>query len=67
VPQFHYDSEGDVMYISFGKPLPCGTIEPEEAHGVLVRYHDRKDKKTLNGITIMDYSARTVSGKYNKP
>jgi uncharacterized protein YuzE len=52
-----YDSEADVMYITFGKPLPCRTLEPEP--GICLRYHG----KYLNGLTVIDYSRRTTKIK----
>jgi hypothetical protein len=56
-PEFLYSAEADVMYISFGPARPC--ISNEASPGVLVR-HDLDGR--LNGITILDYAART-SGK----
>lgn len=52
-----YDKDADVMYITFGKPLPCGSREHEQ--GVVLRYRGKK----LNGVTIVDYSRRTTDKK----
>jgi hypothetical protein len=67
-----YDERGDVMYISFGAPVPCGCIEPAEVSGICLRY--ALDDHRLNGITIIDYNRRTdpipetnVTVKDNRP
>ena len=49
LPQYNYDKDADVMYITFGDPKACSTTE---TNGLLVRTHEGK----LNGITILDYS-----------
>lgn len=68
MPIVDYDPSADVMYISFGEPLPSGTIEPEETSGILVRYTDLKNKKdTLSGITILNYHKRTKNAKRSQP
>jgi hypothetical protein len=58
-----YDKESDVMYISFGVPLPCHTIEfdHDEYPSFCLRF-DPETKK-LNGITIVDYTAKTTDSK----
>ena len=51
-PRFEYYEEGDVMYISFGKPLPCIR---EEVEDILI---GRTPDGELNGITIVDYKKK---------
>ncbi len=53
IPHFNYDEEADVMYISFGEPLPCES--KEMGNGILHRYTLENE---LNGITIINYSKR---------
>ena len=67
--KYDYDKEADVMYITFGEPLPCGTIEfededPELPSGICLRF-DPMTKK-LNGITIVNYSLGTTDSKVGK-
>ena len=52
MPRFEYYEEGDVVYISFGKPLPCIRTEVEDI--LIGRTPDGK----LNGITIVDYKKK---------
>jgi len=59
LPKFHYDKESDVMYITFGKPKPCKSIEP--GPGIVIRYTPDTDE--LNGFTIIDYDKRTNKGE----
>lgn len=53
----HYDEEADVMYISFGKPVPSTTILAER--GILIRVDESENR--LSGITILDYKYQTQS------
>ena len=57
-PRFKYDKDADVMYLSFGKPKPCRTEEPES--GLCIRY---ELDGSLNGITIIDYNKRINRSK----
>lgn len=50
----HYDKKSDVLYISFGNPKPCMSIEVGD--GIVVR---KTPTGELNGITIIDYKKRT--------
>lgn len=50
-PQFHYDEEADVMYISFGKPKSSGCEDYKE---LVIRRAENK----LTGITIIHYSKK---------
>ena len=50
-PQFTYDKEADVMYISFGKPMPSSSEDYKE---IVIRRNADK----LNGITIINYSKK---------
>ena len=52
MPRFNYYRKGDVMYISFGEPLPCIRTEVEDI--LIGRTPDGK----LNGITIVDYKKK---------
>ncbi|RPJ73130.1 MAG: DUF2283 domain-containing protein [Alphaproteobacteria bacterium] len=53
-----YDEDADVLYMTFGKPVPC--ICTEDEAGVVIR-HTYKPRK-LNGITIVDFKKRTSKG-----
>lgn len=48
-----YDSESDVLYMSFGNPKPCKSIDI--GNGIVVR---KTPNGELNGITIIDYKKR---------
>jgi len=50
MPQYNYDTEADVMYISFGPPQRCKTDDGD--HGLLIRTNL---KGCLSGITIIGY------------
>ena len=50
----HYDKEGDVLYIYFGKPLEAVCVEEEE--GLLIRV-DPETSEVI-GYTIIDFLAR---------
>jgi len=52
MPLFNYDENADVMYISFGNPLPCIR---EEVEDILV---GRTPDGKLNGITIIGYKEK---------
>lgn len=54
MPQFSYDKEADVMYISFGEPKECKSIDIDN----VVHRYTLENK--LNGITIINYSKRVV-------
>lgn len=53
---FVYDEEADVMYISFGTPVPC--ISEERYPNVLYRFNIKT--KQLNGITILGFLEREI-------
>jgi len=55
---FHYDRDGDVLYISIGKPMPASCIEQDD--GTMLRV----DPKTgiIVGWTIVDYMRRVKDG-----
>lgn len=53
LPQFDYDKEADVMYISFGDPRKAVTAEIRD--GILLRY-DGVDNNKIVGITILNFS-----------
>lgn len=53
-PRLNYDSDADVMYISFGEPKKCHSTSLID--GIMVRFAENNE---LNGITIIDYNERT--------
>ena len=53
---WEFDEEGDVLYISVGKPRPA--VGTDIGEGVIVRYDDKK--KEVVGITIIGFRARTL-------
>lgn len=57
-PKFNYDEKSDVMYISFGEPESCRSVDTEP--GIVIRYNLAGE---LNGITIIDYKKRTDKKK----
>ena len=54
---WEYDEEGDVLYISVGKPQKALGIDIGE--GVVVRY--REDAKEIVGLTILGVKERLLS------
>lgn len=48
-----YDAEADVMYVSFGAPIPADDTELDE-DDILYRYADGK----MIGLTITHFSKR---------
>lgn len=62
-PKFDYDEYADVMYISFGEPKSCKTIEPDDIPNIILRYTPDSDE--LNGITIINYNKKTKYGNYH--
>lgn len=52
--KIHYDSEADVLYISFGEPRPSYSEDFEE--GIYLRYDMETDE--LTGVTILDFAKR---------
>jgi hypothetical protein len=61
--QINYDDNADVLYLSFGKPQECISIEVED--GILLRYagYSKPPKPVLklNGITIIDVSKKITN------
>ena len=59
--EWDYDSEADVLYISFGKPRPAVGIDVGK--GVIMRYDEKHDE--IVGITIIGVrtSARYRQGR----
>lgn len=51
--EYDYDKDADVLYMSFGKPVPATSIEM--GNGVLVRVDDGMD---VVGITMIDFTRR---------
>lgn len=58
MPRFDYDEEADVMYISFGKPVACKSIEMN--NGIVTRYTPPDNR--LKGMTIIDFKKRVLDG-----
>ena len=57
--EWDYDSEADVLYISFGKPRPAAGMDMGD--GIIMRYDEKHDE--IVGITIL--GVRT-SAKYRR-
>ena len=51
--EWDYDSEADVLYISFGAPRPA--VGVDMGNGVIMRYDEEQDE--IVGITIMGVRA----------
>ena len=49
-----YDQEADVVYLSFGKPVPAVSEEIQE--GVFARYDPQTDE--LVGLTVTNFSKK---------
>lgn len=47
--EWDYDSQADVLYISFGRPRPA--VGVDMGNGVIMRYDEKNDE--LVGITII--------------
>jgi uncharacterized protein YuzE len=50
----HYDSEADVLYISFGEPQPAEGLDIGD--GTILRVNPETDE--VVGLTILDFSKR---------
>ena len=57
--EWDYDSEADVLYLSFGAPVPA--VGVDMGNGVIMRYDEKHDE--IVGITII--GVRT-SAKYRR-
>ena len=55
---WNYDEEGDVLYISIGKPRPAVTIDLGE--GLFARYDEHA--KEVVGLTILNMRSRLLAG-----
>ena len=51
-----YDEEGDVLYLSIGRPRNATGVDTRQ--GVVVRYDERKKK--VVGLTILGVRARLI-------
>ena len=57
-PDWEYDEEADVLYISVGKPRPAVGVDIGE--GVIVCWDEKK--KEIVGLTIIGLRARLTEG-----
>ena len=56
--QFHYDRDGDVLYVSFGKPKPAKSIEKD--NGIHIRIDPFNDE--IIGFTVINYMYQKRKG-----
>jgi uncharacterized protein YuzE len=56
-----YDDEGDVLYLSVGKPRKATGVDIGQ--GVVIRYDEKK--KEVVGLTILGVRARLVQSLKN--
>ena len=54
----HYDSEADVLYISFGEPRPAEGLDIGD--GTILRVDPETEE--IVGLTILDFTKRTEEG-----
>jgi uncharacterized protein YuzE len=54
----HYDSEADVLYISFGEPRPAEGLDIGD--GTILRVYPETEE--VVGLTILDFTKRTEDG-----
>ncbi|WP_204305173.1 DUF2283 domain-containing protein (plasmid) [Desulfurobacterium thermolithotrophum] len=54
-PKVHYDSEADVLYISFGESKPAEGLDVGD--GTILRIDPETEE--VVGLTILDFSKRT--------
>ena len=54
----HYDSEADVLYISFGEPKPAEGLDIGD--GTILRVDPETEE--VVGLTILDFTKRTEDG-----
>ena len=54
----HYDSEADVLYISFGEPRPAEGLDIGD--GTILRVDPETEE--VVGLTVLDFTKRTKEG-----
>jgi uncharacterized protein YuzE len=54
----HYDSEANVLYISFGEPKPAEGLDIGD--GTILRVDPETEE--VVGLTILDFTKRTKEG-----